>query len=123
MSIRQHAESSPRVIPEKSGGQLKAALRKAESEDSLREIGECLDFARREVGWNLDELAGQLPAPAGSEKRDPRQVQRWIDGKEHVQLGVVFQVKALRAPFVVALSRLAADDFDEETVIRRKRRA
>lgn len=106
--------------------QAKADLRKAESEpadtDLAEEIGLCLDYARRFVGWNLDELANRLPPPPGSEKRDPRQVQRWIEGKERTQLDVVFAVDELRAPFVVALAKLAPE-CEIETTVRIRRGA
>lgn len=99
-----------RVIPETRPRPAKANLRKPESDDSLKELGECLDFARRSVGWTIDELAGKLPPPSGKEKRDAGQVQRWIDGAERTQVDVVFQVEALRQPFVIALAKLAECD-------------
>lgn len=98
-----------------------ASLRNPEPESRIEaswlDIGACLDFARREAGWTIDELAGKLPPPKGSDKRDPGQVQRWIQGKEQTQIGVVFAVDVLRAPFVIALARLAAKD-DSGVVIR-----
>lgn len=105
---------------------VKADLRKAESADSMKEIGECVEYARNAVGWTLDELAGKLPPPPGSEKRDPRQVARWIRGEERTPIDVIFKVPELRAPIVIALSRLAdCDDYEREetTVISFKRRA
>ena len=103
-------DSAHRVIPEKSAGQLKADLRKPENTEFLAEIGACLDAARREVGWTIDQLAAEL-------KREPRQVSRWMRGEERTQVDVVFAVKALREPFVVALAKLAA--MPVETTIRR----
>ncbi len=120
-SVGQSALGPHRVIPEKADAMAKADLRKAESDDFMAEIGACLDFARRMVGWTLDELAGELPAPAGSDKRDPRQVQRWMEGKERTQLDVVFQVASLRGPFVIALAKLA--DCEVETTVRIRRTA
>lgn len=86
----------------------------------MAEIGACLDFARRSVGWTLDQLASELPPPPKAEKRDPRQVQRWMDGTEHCQIAVVFKVEALREPFVIALARLS-QAFEEEITLRRRR--
>ncbi len=108
-----------RVLPEKASAMVGAVLRKSDSEDFLAEIGGCLDFARRSVGWTLDQLACELPPPAGKEKRDPRQVQRWIEGDERCQLDVVFAVECLRGPFVIALARLA--ECDVETTVRIRR--
>ena len=120
-SIANPTRARHRVIAEIEPEMLRADLRKAESRDLTRELGDCLDFARRYVGWNLDQLASNLPAPTGTDKRDPRQVQRWIDGKERCQVDVVFAVEELRGPFVLALARLA-ECFEEETTLRMKRR-
>jgi hypothetical protein len=106
-SLKHAHRSAPRVIPEMHPEMLSANLRKPETDGFAREIGRCLDFARRANGWTLDELATKLPAPENAEKRDPRQVQRWIDGKERCQLDVVFAVQQLRGPFVIALAQLA----------------
>ena len=76
---------------------------KPESADALAEIGECLDAARRDVGWTLDQLAAELG-------RDARQVARWIRGDERTQVDVVFAVEPLRRPFVVALALVVARD-------------
>ena len=108
-----------RVIAEIQPEMAKADLRKAESEPLAEQIGGCLDDARRELGWTLDQLARALPAPAGAEIRDARQVQRWIDGKERCQVDVVFAVVALRAPFVEALARLSCE-FEESRTFTRK---
>jgi hypothetical protein len=109
MSVNGNAEpdGNPRVIPEIKRGMLPGRLRKAEIVPLMAQIGACLDFARRYLGWTLDELAAHLPAPKKGEARDPRQVQRWIDGTERCQMDVVFGVEALRAPFVVALAKMA----------------
>jgi hypothetical protein len=109
--------TAPRVIPEKADRMAHANLRIPETDDSWADIGDCLDFARRSVGWTIDELAGYLPPPKGSEKRDAGQVQRWIQGKEQTQIAVVFAVEPLRGPFVIALAKLAAKD-DSGVVIR-----
>lgn len=125
-SVAESASDRHRVISEIQPKPIKADLRKTESEpvsvDLSAEIGLCLDYARRFVGWTLDQLAGALPPPAGSDKRDPRQVQRWIEGKERTQLDVVFAVEPLRAPFVVALAKLAPE-CDVETTVRIRRGA
>jgi hypothetical protein len=116
MASIKHAESPrPRVLPEKAGRMLRADVRKAESDDSMAEIGEVLDFARRMAGFSLKELAGALG-------RDERQVQRWIDGKENTNIAAVFAVPELRKPFVIALARLTGD-CEEETTLRFVRRA
>jgi hypothetical protein len=103
-----------RVIPEIHPQPAKADLRKPETRAYWAEIGGCLDSARRAAGWNLDELSAEL-------KRDPRQVRRWIAGEEQTQIAVVFAVEALRAPFVVALARIAGTGVEIETVVRVRR--
>lgn len=99
-SIHSEPMSAPRVIPENRAAMLKADLRKPENADFLAEIGGCLNDARAELKWSLDQLAAEL-------KRDPRQVRRWIVGEERTQVDVVWSVPALRAPFVEALARLS----------------
>jgi len=94
---------------------VKAVLSKGESADYLKELGECLDFARRMVGWNHDQLADAL-------KRDKKQVGRWMRGEERTQVDQVFAVEALRAPFVIALARVA-NCCEEETTLRFRLRA
>lgn len=118
-SIASPVADSHRVIPENRKRMASATLRKPETEDSLKELGDCLDYVRREMGWTIDELAGRLPPPPGKDKRDPGQVQRWIDGKERTQVDVVFQVEALRQPFVIALAKLAACDVVTTISVRR----
>jgi hypothetical protein len=78
-----------RVIPESRPVMLKADLRKAEIDFRAR-IGACIDSARRDCGWTLDELSWHLPAPEGKDHRDPRQVARWIRGDERAQFDVLF---------------------------------
>lgn len=103
------------VIGETRPRMLKASLPKGESADALREIGECLDFARRYVGWTVDQLAGEL-------RRDSKQIGRWIRGEERTQVDTVFAAEPLRVPFVIALARLA-NECEEETTLRFRRRA
>lgn len=78
----------------------KASLPKGEMAESRADIGGCLDYARREVGWTVDRLAQEL-------KKDPKQVARWIRNEETVQVHAVFGVPELRQPFVIALAQLA----------------
>jgi ribosome-binding protein aMBF1 (putative translation factor) len=100
-SLHDRVASGPRVIPEKASAMAKAEVRKAENDEIQAEIGGCLDYARREVGWTLDQLAAELG-------RDPRQIRRWIAGEETLQMHVAWKVQALRQPFVIALAKLAA---------------
>lgn len=88
-SIAPVAAVAHRVLPEVSRTPAKATLRISDV-DLRREIGHAVEHARREVGLTLDELAGALPAPDGSEKRDARQVRRWEDGTERPQFDVLF---------------------------------
>jgi glutathione S-transferase len=104
--------SGHRVISEIQPEMAKANLRKAESADALKDIGECLDDARAELKWTLDRLAAELG-------RDPRQVRRWIAGDERTQVDVVFAVTELRAPFVVALAKLAQCEVTTTIAVRR----
>jgi ribosome-binding protein aMBF1 (putative translation factor) len=110
---RADAESH-RVIGEKRPRMLKADLPKGETVDFLAEIGRCLDFARRMAGWTVDQLAREL-------ERDSKQVARWMRGEERTQVDVVFGVKELRGPFVIALAELA--DCEIETTVRIRRNA
>lgn len=91
---------------------LKADLPKGENGGFLADIGACLDAARREVGWTVDQLAAELG-------RDSKQVARWMRGEERTQLDTVFSVPALRQPFVIALARLAACEIETTVRIRR----
>ena len=82
----------------------KADLRNAESIDFRAEIGACLQRAASLLGWSLKQLAGAL-------KRDERQVSRWLNGQERVQLDVVFDCEELRQPFALQLSKLSGADW------------
>lgn len=119
-SVANTAAASHRVIPEIDRKPAKAALRIPETVDFGPQIGGCLDAVRRELGWTLDQLAAELPPPPGADKRDPRQVQRWIDGKERCQVDVIFSVEVLREPFVIALARLAKCAVETIVTIRRR---
>jgi ribosome-binding protein aMBF1 (putative translation factor) len=106
---RQSALLVNRDIPSRMA---KAALPQGENDSfrsELRLIGECLDEARRVVGWSVDQLAGEL-------KRDSKQVGRWMRGEERTQVDVVFSVAVLRQPFVVALAKRAGCEV--ETTVR-----
>lgn len=92
-----------RVIGEMRPEMAKATLPKGENVNFLAELGGCLDAARRDVGWTVDQLAGEL-------QRDSKQVARWIRGEERTQVDVVFAVEPLRSPFVIALAQLTAKD-------------
>lgn len=94
--------SSLRELPENAGPRAKAGLRKAASDDFRLLVGQCIDQARRTVGWSLKELSAALA-------HDERQIARWIAGTEHPQLDALFAVAALRAPLVLALAALAED--------------
>lgn len=107
------------VIADLKPAMLKGQVRKP---DALKEIGECLDFARRSVGWTVDRLARELPPAPGSGTRDPRQVARWIRGEDPTPLAVIFAVQALRAPFTIALARLSGA-CEESTTLTFKRPA
>lgn len=94
----------------------KANLRNPERDEADRAmLGKAIDAARRMMGWNLDEFAQAVD-------RDPRQVARWIAGKENPQFHAMFAVTALRGPLVIALAGLA-DDIDVTTTISVRRRA
>jgi ribosome-binding protein aMBF1 (putative translation factor) len=99
-TLASSAVSAHRVIPEIRPEMAHADLRKPDIRDFQAEIGRCLESARNEQGWTLEQLSAAL-------HRDPRQVRRWIAGDERVQLDVVFAVPELREPFVVALAKLA----------------
>lgn len=101
-----------RVIGEMRPEMAKADLPKGENRRLLAEIGSCLDAARREVGWTVDQLAAEL-------KRDSKQVARWMRGEERTQVDAVFTVPELQQPFVVALAKLAACEIETTVRIRR----
>jgi hypothetical protein len=118
-SVNGSSAASHRVIPEKSDGQLRVTLRKPENDELMAKVGQCLDYARRIAGWTVDRLAAELPPPPGSDTRDPRQVARWLDGKERTQVDVILAVPQLHGPFVIALARLDNKGVIEvETTIR-----
>jgi hypothetical protein len=115
-NVAAAAEVSHRVIREKRSRMAKAVLPKGENVEfrsGLRDLGGCLDFARRYVGWNIDQLADAL-------HRDSKQVARWIRGEERTQVDVVLGVRQLHGPFVIALAQLRSDEVVIETTIRIK---
>jgi ribosome-binding protein aMBF1 (putative translation factor) len=114
-SLRASAVPRHRVLSDVEPRMAKAALidvRKSETRMNWAAIGGCLDFARRDAGWNLEQLAAALD-------KDARQVRRWIAGEEQTQLAVVFAVRELQQPFVIALAKLAACDVTTQISIRR----
>jgi ribosome-binding protein aMBF1 (putative translation factor) len=106
---------SHRVLPEKADRMVSSVLRKTDTDDSLKEFGECLDFARRMEGWTLDQLARELT-------RVPRQVRRWIAGEERTQVEWVRKFPALWQWFLIALAR-GVDTCEECTTLVFRRRA
>lgn len=89
------ANASPVPPVRMAKAELKSAQRPL-----LEDLGQCLDCARRAVGWTVDQLAAELG-------RDSKQVARWMRGEERTQVDVVFAVPQLRGPFVIALAQLA----------------
>lgn len=79
---------------------LRADLRKTESIDFRAEVGACLQRAASLLGWSLKQLAAGL-------KRDERQIARWLNGQERVQVDVVFDVEELRQPFAYQMAKLS----------------
>lgn len=80
------------------------------------------DGWRERIGCAIQRcfsLAGRTQKEAAAlVDRDPAQVQRWIAGTERPQLDALFAVDELRGPLVVALSELAGDHVEIETVVR-----
>lgn len=92
-----------REVPEIRRTMLRADLRKADDVDFRGEIGACLQRAASLLGWSLKELSGKV-------KRDERQIARWLNGQERVQVDVVFECEELRQPFALQLSKLSGAD-------------
>jgi hypothetical protein len=116
MTVPNRLPDSPLAIREKRPRMAKALLPKGENVDirsALRDLGGCLDFARRYVGWTIDQLAGELD-------RDSKQVARWIRGEERCQVDAVLGVRQLHGPFVIAMAQLRSDEVVIETTIRIK---
>jgi hypothetical protein len=62
MTIANGAAERHPVIGEKRKKMATAVLPKRENVDirsALRDLGGCLDFARRYVGWTIDQLAAE----------------------------------------------------------------
>lgn len=74
-------------------------------------IGQCVERARKSLGWSQKELADSLGAD-----RDVAQVSRWESGKERPQFDVLWAVEALRGPLVIQLASLS-DAIAVETTI------
>jgi ribosome-binding protein aMBF1 (putative translation factor) len=108
---RQSALLANRDIPTRMA---KANIPQGENDtfrSELRLIGECLDEARRVLGWSVDQLSAEL-------KRDSKQVGRWMRGEERTQVDVAFSVPELRQPFVVALAKRAGCEVTTTVTVR-----
>lgn len=111
------------ALPEKANTRLKADLRKAKirtdvdlrkaeiDEAALVRIGSAIDRMRQLAGLTLDQLAREID-------RNPRQVYKWIKGKERPHFDAIFRKKHLQQPFVIALAELADAGVQIDTVIR-----
>jgi len=118
-SVASPAPGAPRVIPDVDRRPAKAGLRKSDI-DTRQAIGHCIENARRSVGWTLNQLASALPAPEGSDRRDPRQVRRWEDGTDRAQIDVLFDCE--NDEFVATLYELLAPlsrRYERVTALRR----
>lgn len=116
-TVPQASAARHRLLPEMSGGPLKADLRKAETADWRGHVGGAIERMRLLCGLSLKELADRVG-------RDERQIARWIAGTERPQMDALFAVEALRQPIVVALAELAeGDGIEIVTEIRVRRRA
>jgi ribosome-binding protein aMBF1 (putative translation factor) len=104
---------SHRVLPKNRRSMAKAVLSKVTDDtkkrEALRNLGDCLDFARRYVGWTVDQLAAEL-------ERTPQQVGRWITGEERCQVDAVLCLRQLHGPFVIAMANLSDDVVVETTI-------
>lgn len=117
-SLAEVRGTPQRELPETRPRMVKADLRIAEAERLRVCIGRAIDRARQLRGWTLDELAGQLPPPAGSEVRDPRQVARWISGAERPQFDVLLAVTSFRRPLFLAWCEVFGEGVEIETVVK-----
>jgi ribosome-binding protein aMBF1 (putative translation factor) len=117
MTLANRLDDSHRVIAKNRRSMAKAGLVKPKNDektrDSLRDLGGCLDFARRYLGWTVDQLAAEL-------SRTPQQIGAWIRGEERCQVDAVMCVRQLHGPFVIALAQLRSDEVVIETTIRIK---
>jgi len=115
-SLASTADSRHRLLPEKSGGQAKVDLRKAEDDTWRLAVGQAVEDTRLLAKLSLKEFADAV-------ERDERQVARWIAGTERPQFDVLFAVEGFRQLLVIALARLAGNGVQIETTIRIRRRA
>ena len=74
-------------------------------------IGQCVERARKSLGWSQKELADALGVD-----RDVAQVSRWESGKERPQFDVLWAVEALRGPLVIQLASLSEAIAVETTI-------
>jgi len=79
----------------------KADLRFAEKREFRAEIGQCVERARHQMGWNLDQLA-----QACGGDRDPRQVARWCAGSERPQFDVLLAIPFFGEELLIELARM-----------------
>lgn len=95
----------------------KADLRFSET-DRRVVVGRALELAAGALGWNLDELAQALTVDK-DDPRDPRQVARWLNGKERVQLDVVMLHDELFGEYIYRLGRLTGSYDGAFVLVRR----
>lgn len=88
----------------------KADLRKTEVDPWRQHIGRAVERARLLRGWSLKELADAVG-------RNERQVARWINGQERLQLDALFAPKCFRQSLVVALAEMAGEGIEIATHI------
>ncbi len=79
-------------------------------------IGAAMNRTRQACGLSVKEFSDRLG-------KDKAQVRRWFAGTERPQVDAVFAVKALRAPFVIALAGADVEGVEIETTVRLKRSA
>lgn len=101
VSLNQPSLPTPLLVSETRAQAAKADIRKADTDRYYAALGGCMAEVMGVYGLTLKEFAAEL-------KKDERQLQRQMDGKERPQLEVVFSVDRFRAPLVIALAKLAA---------------
>jgi hypothetical protein len=96
-TVAPAAGTAHRELSDIARPMIKAGIRKPDTgADAVRKadlraaIGARIEIARLTRGWTHEQLCAHLPAPEGSEQRDPRQVARWISGEDRAQFDVLF---------------------------------
>lgn len=117
-SVAQGLQARHRLLSENPLGQAKAAsksLRKAENvaQPQWLKWGKCIDEVRGVFRLTLKEFAQEL-------QKEPRQVQRWVEGRERPQLEAVLAVDRFQGPLVIALAR-STTGIEVDTVIHIRR--